>query len=770
MLEQIKNIIIKGGPFTAETTFELFPQRLNLLYGRNGSGKSTIAKCIRKLGKEDDGSGYSAETNPSLSTEQAQHIFVFDEDFVSSNFRMNKTGLSSIVMLGKQVGLDEQLKVLQQEKKEQTKTKEDCVKKLEILDDKKEPSSPLYHLNKIKKKLSADGGWAEKDKMIKGNSIKSQVTDVLVSELMALKQTTHYSDLLKLFDEKFKTLRNIKKGGRKLDVISSNVLFENINNLEAMMSRLVNEPHLDSRDKAIIELVKTEYGAYLNQVHPVFDNPQMKVCPLCLRPIDKYDKEELFSKIQQFFNKDVEEYKQELQAIIERLQQWKQVEIGDLVQEIVGQETFDIFRKYELEMQKVYSELQAAFVERKKNVFGISTYFKWFDVNNAQKDYLVMLGKINAAINHYNREVEQEKELVNELIRINRIIAARELRDDFVKYRKQLTEKSNCLNELKEIEEKLQHTDAEIAEILSKKAQVLIALDFINEALAYIFFSDKRLVLENISGQYRLKSNGKDVKPGDVSTGERNAIALCYFFAKIFEHHENENRYKDEMLVVLDDPITSFDKDNKVGMMTFLRWQVSEIYNGCNTSKMLIMSHDLMTVFDIHKIFQDIINAKSQSSVFELKNKVLGTPKAFNELKSEYKKLIDDVFSLANGLSSDFIGIGNKMRRIEEAYSTFVCNRGFISLLHDDDFLQKVPPSKRRFYQNFMSRLVLNSESHTEEKSYSLESFVSLFSEEEIRKTAKYLLMLFYYVDEFHLKSYLGDNFEVVKAWIDEEF
>ena len=202
--------------------------------------------------------------------------------------------------------------------------------------------------------------------------------------------------------------------------------------------------------------------------------------------------------------------------------------------------------------------------------------------------------------------------------------------------------------------------------------------------------------------------------------------------------------------------------------MTFLRWQVNEIYNGCNTSKMLIMSHDLMTIFDIHKIFQDI-NAKSQSSVFELKNKVLGTPKAFNDLKSEYKKLMDDVFSLANGSSFDFIGIGNKMRRIEEAYSTFVCNRGFVSLLHDDDFLQKVPSSKRRFYHNFMSRLVLNSESHTEEKSYSLESFASLFSEEEIRKTAKYLLMLFYYVDEFHLKSYLGDNFEVVKAWADNE-
>ena len=769
MLEQIKNISIKGGPFTEKTSFDLFPQRLNLLYGRNGSGKSTIAKSIRRLGKEDDGSGYSAETNPSLSAEQAQHIFVFDEDFVSTNFRMNETGLSSIVMLGKQVGLDEQLQVLKDEQDNLMKTKSDLDKKMQEFSDNRNSKSPAYYWILIKKDLSKDGGWAEQDKLIKGNLIKSQVTDTLVNELMELRATAHYSVLLKEFEEKFKTLQNIKKGGSKLNIIPSNVLFSEIEKVKTLLDKRVEEPRLDSRDKAIIELVRSEYGNYLNQIHPVFDNSRLQVCPLCLRPMDKYDKEQLFSKIQQFFNKNVEDYKLELQHVIEKLQMWHQVELADIVRELVGQDTWKIFRKYELELQNEYSKLLTAFEERMKNVYGFSTsYLYWYDLISAQEKYSVMLDKINAAIKHYNLDIEQKKKLTDNLIYINKAIAARSLKDQFSQYRQHLAERNLCESALRDTEENLWKLDSEIAEILSKKAQVSIALDFINEALAYIFFNNKRLVLENFSGQYRLKSNGKDVKPGDVSTGERNAIALCYFFAKIFERHEKDNRYKDEMLVVLDDPITSFDKDNKVGMMTFLRWQVNEIYNGCNTSKILIMSHDLMTVFDIHKIFQDI-NAKSQSSVFELKNKIIGTPKEFNNLKSEYKKLMDDVFSLANGSSSDFIGIGNKMRRIEEAYSTFVCNRGFVSLLHDDDFLQKVPPSKRRFYHNFMSRLVLNSESHTEEKSYSLESFAGLFSEEEIRKTAKYLLMLFYYVDEFHLKSYLGDNFEVVKAWADNE-
>ena len=90
-------------------------------------------------------------------------------------------------------------------------------------------------------------------------------------------------------------------------------------------------------------------------------------------------------------------------------------------------------------------------------------------------------------------------------------------------------------------------------------------------------------------------------------------------------------------------------------------------------------------------------------------------------------------------------------------------------MLHSDEFLQKVPASKKTFYKNFMSRLILNTESHTEESVYDMANFSQMFDEDEIRKTAKYLLMLFYYVNSFHLKSYLGEEFSVVEKWINEE-
>ena len=42
-----------------------------------------LARCIKRLGKEDDGSGYSAETAYILSEDALRRVYVFDEDFAN---------------------------------------------------------------------------------------------------------------------------------------------------------------------------------------------------------------------------------------------------------------------------------------------------------------------------------------------------------------------------------------------------------------------------------------------------------------------------------------------------------------------------------------------------------------------------------------------------------------------------------------------------------------------------------------------------------------
>lgn len=768
MLEQIKTIHLKGGPFTEHTSLELLPSRLNLLYGRNGSGKSTIAKCIKKLGKEDDGSGYSAETAQTLSDDVLRKVYVFDEDFVSDNLRMeDEEGLNSIVMIGEQVGLDEKLKDLLKHQTDLKSSQDQISKELESYKDTSNPNSPLWHKNEILKKLRADGGWADKDKKIRGNQIKTAVTDEIFKELFNLKVSRSLEDLQKEFDEKNKTLSQFQRNGSILELIPCNVLFQNIDIVKSLLEKHIREPYLSESDKIIIELVQSEYGSYLEHVHPVFDKDEVEVCPLCLRPMTSYDKQKLFAKIEGFFNKDSEAYKTEISQIIDKLRQWKPLEISSIVQEIVGSEIMVQLRQQEEKFKQLLALLLTAYEKKRSNIYGTSLFFKWRELESEQSIYASLIEKANESIKKYNSEVEHIKQLRKTLILLNKQINAKKLKLDFEHYCKKNEKEQKCRESVGVIIKQIETLRRDISSIEDQMKQVNIALEFINEALSYIFFHKKRMVLEIADGKYVLKSNGRDVKPKDVSTGERNAIALCYFFAKIFENHQKNNRYTDENLVVLDDPVTSFDKDNKVGIMSFLRWQVDDLYHGNPNTKLLIMSHDLSTVFHLQKVYNDV--AENNYFVRELIDKRLEDRGNFQNKRNEYKKIMDEVFDMAKSSHGDILSIGNKMRRMEEAYSSFIFNNKFERLLHNDSFLQKVPESKRTFFKSLMSRLILNTESHTEEKIYDMHDFTPMFEEEEIKKTAKYLLILFYYVDPFHLKSYLGsDNFSEVEKWTKE--
>lgn len=70
----------------------------------------------------------------------------------------------------------------------------------------------------------------------------------------------------------------------------------------------------------------------------------------------------------------------------------------------------------------------------------------------------------------------------------------------------------------------------ELEQIKAQKKNANLALEDINRALSFIFMSKEKIQLVNENDQYRIKSRGMYSKPNTISVGERNALALCYFF------------------------------------------------------------------------------------------------------------------------------------------------------------------------------------------------------------------------------------------------
>ena len=59
-----------------------------------------------------------------------------------------------------------------------------------------------------------------------------------------------------------------------------------------------------------------------------------------------------------------------------------------------------------------------------------------------------------------------------------------------------------------------------------------IAVTSINRFLSSVYFDAARFRLVPFGDVYRIESFGKPVAPKAISTGERNILALCYFFSE----------------------------------------------------------------------------------------------------------------------------------------------------------------------------------------------------------------------------------------------
>ena len=263
----------------------------------------------------------------------------------------------------------------------------------------------------------------------------------------------------------------------------------------------------------------------------------------------------------------------------------------------------------------------------------------------------------------------------------------------------------------------LQELKIEEQSILQKKKNVGIALNIINRDLQYIFYSKDRLELTYEDDKYKILSYGQPVKFNKISVGERNIIALCYFFTLMLNNVETGNEYKDNLLVVIDDPISSFDFENKIGIYSFIKSKLDLIMNANSFNKVILFTHELEAMFNFNKLVGEFDKTITTTIYQSLENKSL---KLFPIKKqNEYDILLSKLFNYGNnaGDESEDLSIGNVMRRVLETFSTFEFKIGIDEIAKNEIILSKLKNQKYiDYYKNLMYRLILNGESHSEER------------------------------------------------------
>jgi len=266
---------------------------------------------------------------------------------------------------------------------------------------------------------------------------------------------------------------------------------------------------------------------------------------------------------------------------------------------------------------------------------------------------------------------------------------------------------------------------------------------------------------ETENGTYILKSNGFPVPPERVSVGERNAIALAYFFASTFKGRTEKDRYSFPSLYIIDDPISSFDQDNRAGILSFINAQFSAIIKGNDSSKILVLSHDLMTVDNLQVLHDRIIkeseSGQNMDYILELRNKeIYKTKRGFNNYQSLLKAIFD--FAKCDNPEESTGNIGNELRQLLESYSQFIYNSSFDYILSNYAVLKSVPKEYHNYYQKLSARLVMNSSSHSSIKLDALSGYRELFTRTELQRIARAVLIFIKYTTPLHLKFLLKEG------------
>ena len=777
MFESFKKIKIKGGCFENETELELFKKyEISVLYGRNGSGKTTIAHCIGELVKSDEEKSvdYIVTSDAVIPDDKKQSVFIFDEDFVRDQVRVEKDGINTIVMLGEQVELDEQI----------AKKKEDLVKKEEEYeklyeqrrkyDNAVENISPSYYFNHIRNVLRSDGGWADIDRDVKGNTAKSHVTNDVINTLMRMEEPAESYEKLR---EQVLADLNLYQQSENAEAITWSkaplLLPDTLEGLCELLMRPLDVPELSEREYRLLSLLAKHPQHSTQETRQMLEEG-WEFCPLCLREIGEDDRTTITQTLTHILNKEADEYEKQLMAELELfavIETALPVFSGSL-----NEQELNTAYAARNNLNRVLGVVRDKIAQRKRNIYvALSNPFCEEDKKAYSiflTDWKNALEVLQRCVERFNDTVSRRNKLSHQIKTENNLLARKQLSAPLNGY-KQAVENSN--KNSKDLEDKAKECEivkSEIKTLQQKKENTDIALNYINKELQYVFYSKRKVKLEPGDGCYKLKINDRNVTPKKISVGERNVLGLCYFFAKLFGGKTDAAKYSSEYLLVIDDPVSSFDYGNRVGVMSLLRFQFGNILKGNVNSRILVMSHDLHSVFDLVKIRNEVVSGSTDRSFMELANNKLDV----NRVQNEYEKLLEYIYKYASNTGTDDsdetleLSIGNLMRRMMEAFSSFCYNESFEKMVRNEKVLSLIPKVKRSYYENFMGRLTLNTESHMAESIYTLDSITTCFTKDEKVQTAKSVLLFLLYVNKPHLSAYLDSaQIATIEGWKTEE-
>ena len=337
--------------------------------------------------------------------------------------------------------------------------------------------------------------------------------------------------------------------------------------------------------------------------------------------------------------------------------------------------------------------------QRKSNLYSVIEISD-LGLDTAISRFNAAVDAINADIESLNAAIRDKDNLKTRLREINDQIAYVDARDAIFRYDAAETKLHEARENLRKRREKQDRLRGERGAQEAKVRMTEIAVTSINRFLSSVYFDAARFRLVPFGDVYRIESFGKPVATKAISTGERNILALCYFFSEggrgKFEGLEDS----DPQYLVIDDPVSSFDMENRVGICSLLRERISHVLRANVESRVTVMTHDAATVAELEHILGDVkcdFDPSDNYGYCLLELTEGATLQYTRTRKNQYSILLKTVYDYA--LSEEDLGeesyvIGNVMRRVLEGYSSFNFGMDIKTIINKSEAVKKVKKEK----------------------------------------------------------------------------
>ena len=679
---------------------------INILYGRNYSGKTTLSRILRafetgpvsdKFGKPEFELEMDAPPHLTQSdiTSHNEIIRVFNDDFVRDNLRFIANSDDDI----------EPFAVLGQENVEIEQRIEELESKIGSAEDGNETGLQKDYLKAKEASAGAQQAFKRADKAIddslieEARSIKKQSVkfgDVISYDKRNLKddiQTVSADEYQKLSDEEQNQLSQAVKEEALPDVqelaesvqlnfgtISEKVkeTIEKTIGVQARIQELVQDAMLSQWVKQGVSLHRNEQG-------------KRQKCAFCGNVIsegrwselDKHFDEEsakLSSEIDDLIA-EIDTEEKALKAAISITQSAFYSEFHPRI--VVFQNNWDsAITAYSSSLMSLRKQLE----KRKSQLFVPLVFVAANDVSQQVRDLWEEIRVIIAENNQYTNDLNKKIRAAQEKLRLTEVF-------DYIqriKYAQSTIEasdlsntKDDAENEEQAILNEIKDKESQIATLKTQLKDESRGAKKVNELLKYEL-SHPSLSLMAIEGddqqrsRFEIRRDGR--KAYHLSEGECSIVAFCYFIARL----ENTETTGKKPIIWIDDPISSLDGNHVFYVFSLIKERILESHQ---FQQLFISTHDLYFLKYLKRMtgkFQDQ-NGKLKDyqrccliiERCDTESDISIMPKYLKEYVTEFNHLFHQIYQCANIKSIDdsnytiFYHFGNNARKFLELYLYF---------------------------------------------------------------------------------------------------